>query len=93
MFFSGIARAIVGGVALDDRAVYFVDHRTHEFRMEEVLVALFAGMNLDRNLAWQLHAKMFIELHDVFWGDFFGEIYFGFAHREHSFHRCELSLS
>ena len=47
----GVAAALVGGVALDDRAADMVNNRFPEFRAEEVLIADLAGVYLDGDAA------------------------------------------
>ena len=47
----GVARTVVGSVALDDGAIDLLDHGAHELRMQVVLVALLAVVHLDGDLA------------------------------------------
>ena len=53
-----VARTAVGGVALNDGAVYGLDHRLPELGRQKVLVARFAGVNLDGDLTGQLEKNL-----------------------------------
>ena len=68
----------VGGVALDDGAVYGFHHGTPEFGAKKILIALFAGMHLNGDLAGQRNAQLVIEFNNFFGGNFAGEINLGF---------------
>ena len=61
-----IARTLIRRVALDDRAVHMLDHRPPKFRGQEVLVALFAGMQLHGDVPRQFQTTGFVELQHVF---------------------------
>ena len=74
-----VALAVVGGVALHDRAVQLGNHRSPEIGMQEVLVAHLAGVNLDGNLTGQLNAQHAIEFHDLLRRNGTGEIHLGFV--------------
>ena len=60
-----IALAVIGRVALNDRAMQLVYHRCPEIRVQEVLVAHLARMDLDGNLARQLNAQQAVEFHNL----------------------------
>ena len=64
-----VARSGIRRVALDDRAVHTLDHRPPKFRGQEVLVALFAGMQLHGDVPRQLQTAGFVELQHIFRGD------------------------
>ena len=64
-------KSIIGvrRVALDDRAVHTLDHRPPKFGGQEVLVALFAGMQLHGDVPLQLQTTGFVELQHAFGSD------------------------
>ena len=66
----------VGGVALYDRAVYFIYHRFPELRPQKILISLLARMNLHRYFAGQIHTKSPIKFYHLFRCDFPGKINF-----------------
>ena len=51
MFFRRVPLAVIGGIAFYNGAVHMFDHGTHEFGMEEILVSVLAGVDLDGNLS------------------------------------------
>ena len=65
----GVAAARIRRVALDDRAVHMLDHRPPKFGGQEVLVALFAGMQLHGDVPRQFQTTGFVELQHVFGSD------------------------
>ena len=69
-----VALAGIGGVALNDGAVYGLDHRLPELGRQKVLVARFAGVNLDGDLTGQLETHGLVELHDLLRRDLLGKI-------------------
>ena len=69
-----VALAGIGGVALNDGAVYGLDHRLPELGRQKVLVARFAGVHLDGDLAGQIETHGLVELHDLFRRDLLGKI-------------------
>ena len=60
----------VGCVALHNRAMDLIHHRLPEFRMQEILISLLAGMNLHRHLPRQRGAQRMIQLHHRLRGEF-----------------------
>ena len=62
----GVALALVGGVALDDRAADALDHRSPELGLQKVLIALLARMELDCYPAGKLPAQRLIERDHLF---------------------------
>ena len=78
--FRRIALSFISGVAFHDRAVYFVDHRFHEFRTQKVLVADFAAVQLHRDLAFKLPAENFFHFDHFLRSDDFGKIDLRFFH-------------
>ena len=72
---AGIA---IGSVALHDGAADLLHHGLPEFRVQEVLVALFTGVDLHRHLAGQRNAQGVIQLHNILRGNFWGKINFCF---------------
>ena len=72
---AGIA---IGSVALHDGAADLLHHGLPEFRVQEVLVALFTGVDLHRHLAGQRNAQGVIQLHNILRGNFCGKINFCF---------------
>ena len=80
MLFGGVALAVVGGVALDDGAVDVLNHGAHELRVQVVLVALLAGVDLHRHLAGKRDPQPFVHLHHCIRGDPFCEINLCLAH-------------
>ena len=74
----------IGGVALHDRAVDRLDHRLPELGAQEILVSLFAGVQLDRDLAGELQPQQAVQLHHLFRADFAGKVYFR-SHLKNSF--------
>ena len=70
----GIAAALVGGVALDDRAADMVNNRFPEFGTEEVLVADLAGVYLDGDAAGELLSGQLDEFYYLFGTDSLGKI-------------------
>ena len=72
------ASITIGSVAFDDGAMDLVDHGFPEFRTEEILVALFAGVDFDGDFAGQGDVEFVIDLNNFFGSDFPGEIARGF---------------
>ena len=70
-----VARALIRRVALDDGAVHRVHNALPEFGVQKVLVALLAGVHLDRDLARKLLAESAVKLQHLFRRDLAGEIY------------------
>ena len=70
-----IARTLIRRVALDDGAVHRVHNALPEFGVQKVLVALLAGVHLDRDLARKLLAENTVKLQHLFRRDLAGEIY------------------
>ena len=66
MLFGRVALTLISGVAFDHGAVHKLDHRLPEFGMQEVLIALFTGVNLDGYSAGKLRTCGFIKLNDFF---------------------------
>ena len=73
----GVASAVVGGVALHNGAAHLVDHGLHKVRAQEVLVAWFAGVELDGHLAGKLYAQSVVQAEHGGRGEVGGEVYFG----------------
>ena len=70
-----IARTLIRRVALHDGAVHRVYNALPEFGVQKVLVALLAGVHLDRDLARKLLAESAVKLQHLFRRDLAGEIY------------------
>ena len=70
----GVAAALVGGVALDDRSADMVNNRFPEFGTEEVLVADLAGVYLDGDAAGELLSGQLDEFYYLFGTDSLGKI-------------------
>ena len=66
MVLGGVAAALVGGVALDDRSADMVDDGLPEFRAEEVLIADLAGVYLDGDIAGELLSGQLDEFYYLF---------------------------
>ena len=60
----------VGRVALYDGALYLIHHGLPKLRMQEILVALLAGMYLHRHFSGKRNAQRMIKLHHSLRGDF-----------------------
>ena len=65
-----VARACVGGVALDNSAVHGLDHRLPEVRVQEVLVPFFSGVHLHGDSARQLFSRRAVQRNDLFRSNF-----------------------
>ena len=61
----GVAGAAIGSVALHDGAADVVDHRFPELRAKEILISLFTGMQLDRDIAGERLGTLFIYKQDA----------------------------
>ena len=81
---SGVAGALIGGVALHHGAVHGLDHGLPELGLQEVLVPLLTGVELHGHFAGQGLAGGLVEGDDLFRGDLTGEINLCF-HRKSSF--------
>ena len=47
----------IGGIALNNGTMDLLYHRSPEFRMQKVLIALFTGMDLYGHFSWQVNAQ------------------------------------
>ena len=63
----------VGGVALHHGALDLLHHGSPEIGMEEVLVALLAGVDLHGHLAGEVDPQGVVELHHLLGGDLLRE--------------------
>ena len=72
-----VALAVVGRVALNDRAMQLIYHRRPEIGVQEVLVAHLAGMDLDGNLARQLDAQQAIKFYNLLRRNRAGKVHLG----------------
>ena len=84
MLFGGVAGAFISGVAFGNGSVYFFDKFFPEFRMKEVLVSGFSGMNFNGNFSGKFRRKSLINFHKAFGADIAGKINFCFFHKNTS---------
>ena len=71
VFLGGIPSAFISGVALYHRTGYSIHHGLPKIRAQEVLIALFTGMNLHRHISGQRNAQQFIQFQYLFAGNRF----------------------
>jgi len=61
-----VARTGIGRIALHDRCADRLNDRSPELRVQKILISLFAGMYLRRNLARERRIQRVQHLHDLF---------------------------
>ena len=72
--FSGVSGAVISCVAFNHGAAHVIDDGLPEAGAQEILISLFAGVNLDRHPAGKLLSHQLEKLQNLFRSDFVGEI-------------------